>query len=446
MKYGDKTVLVSCQGLFVSLAERLARDFGRVLLHVPFAASFPTLNQIKVGSGIEGVEKVDSFFGRHFKDVDLFVFPDLHNGELAVYLEGEGKRVWGARRGEDIEHHRALCKRVMEQHGLPVQPWKVLTGMKQLRSHLKANDQQHVKIDVARGVTESFFSENYDTVAPKLDEIQHTLGCFAESMEFIVEDDLPDRVEVGIDTFCIDGANPSLTLAGIEVKDCGYLGQMVPWAQIPEPLRRWNEEMAEVFEGYGYRGFLSNEIRIGKDKVPYMIDATCRAPCPPSELEQELWTNLAEILWEGADGNLVEPVAAAKWGVEVILKSPFAEKNHQPVTFDPKYANQIKLFNSCEVDGVRYVLPLDDEMEEIGAVVGWGDTIEAAMAHAKEAGESIEGYKIKFGMGPAENANEEIAKLEKLGVSPFGEKAEKPAKKVVTRSGKRVSVKKRKKS
>ena len=419
MKYPDKTALLSCHGLFVSLAERLSRDFGRVLLHVPYAASFPTLNQINVGTGIKGVEKVDSVFGKHFNDVDLWVFPDLHNADFAVYLEDQGKRVWAARRGEDIEHHRELCKKIMERKGLPVQPWKVLAGMKELRSHLKANEQQHVKIDVARGVTESFFAKNYDEVAPKLDEIQHTLGCFAEDMEFIVEDDLPDRVEVGIDTFCIDGAVPSLTLAGIEVKDCGYTGQMVEWAKIPEPLRRWNEAMADVFEGYGYRGFLSNEIRIGKDKVPYMIDATCRAPCPPSELEQELWTNLADILWEGADGNLIEPVPAAKWGVEVILKSPFAEKNHQPVTFDLKYANQIKLFNSCEVDGVRHVLPLDDEMEEIGAVVGWGDTVEAAMEHAKKAGETVGGYKVKFSMGPADNALEQIQELEDLGVSPF---------------------------
>ena len=446
MKYPNEKVMVICQGLFVSLAERLARDFGDVFLCVPHAASFPTLNQLKTGSGIEGVTKVDSIWGKHFKETTLFVMPDLGNSDLAVYLEEQGKRVWSARRGEDIENHRELCKKVMEAKGLPVQPWKVLVGMKQLRSHLEANEKQWVKIDMARGVTESFFSANYDTVSPKLDEVQHTLGCFAEGMEFIVEDELPDKVEVGVDTFTIDGQLPSQTLVGLEIKDCGYLGQMVPWAQIPEPLRRWNDEMADVFEGYGYRGFLSNEIRIGKDKVPYMIDATCRAPCPPSELEQELWTNLAEILWEGADGNLVEPVPAAKWGCEVILKSSFAEKNHQPVTFPEKYADQIKLFNSCEVDGVRYVLPLDDEMEEIGAVVGWGDTIEAAMEHAKEAGESIEGYKIKFGMGPAENANEEIAKLEKLGVSPFGAKAEKPAKKVVTRSGKRVSVKKRKKS
>ena len=403
----------------MSLAERLTRDFGRVLLHCPVAGSFPTMNAGMAGYGLPGVEKVYDIFGKHFAEVDCFVFPDLGHADIAVYLESIGKRVWGARRGEKIEQRRELCKQIMEENGLPVQPWKVVRGMKALRSHLEANEHQHIKIDRWRGLTESFFSPKYETVAPKLDELEHALGCFKELIEFIVEDDLPDRVEAGIDSYCIDGRYPVQTLVGIEAKDCGYCGQMVEWPTIPEELRRWNETMAPEFEGFGYRGFLSNEIRIGKDKVPYMIDATCRMPCPPSELWQEMFTNLAEIIWEGADGNLVEPEPAAKWGCEVILKSPFAEKNHQPVIFPKQYASQIKLFNSCEVEGNRYVLPLDDEMEEIGAVVGWGDTLEAAIEHAKEAGESVEGYKIKFNLGSAEGINEEIAKLEELGVSPF---------------------------
>ena len=58
-------------------------------------------------------------------------------------------------------------------------------------------------------------------------------------------------------------------------------------------------------------------------------------------------------------------------------------------------------------------------MAEIGAVVGWGDTLEAAMAHAKEAGESLEGYGIKFAMGSCDQAEEQIAELERIGVSPF---------------------------
>jgi hypothetical protein len=308
---------------------------------------------------------------------------------------------------------------MMESVGLPCQPWKVVKGMTALREYLKTHENTHCKIDRWRGVTESFFSPNYEIIVPKLDEITHTLGAFQEVLEFIVEDDLPDMIETGIDSYCIDGEYPSKTLMGIEVKDIGFLGQIVDWAKIPEPITRWNDKMAPFFAKYGYRGFLSNEIRIGKELEPYCIDPTCRAPCPPSELWQELYGNLADILWYGAEGIIVDPEPIAKWGCEIILKSAWAEKNHQPVFYPPKYANQIKLFNSIEVDKRRYVIPQDDEMTEIGAVVGWGATMEEAIEHAKEAGDEVEGYGIKFNIGNVDKAKEQIAEMEEMGISPF---------------------------
>jgi len=365
------------------------------------------------------VELVDDVFGGHFEEVGLFVFPDLGHSALQVHLESLGKLVWGCRNAEEIENYRELCKELMEHKGLPVQPWKMLKGIKALREHLKANKDQHVKINRWRGVTETFFSPDYETVEPKLNHIAHNLGAFGEVLDFIVEDDLPDRVEVGVDTYCIDGQYPDNTLFGIEVKDCGYIGQMVKWGDIPEPLRRWNETFAPYFAEYGARGSISNEIRIGKDKEPFMVDATIRAPCPPSELWQELFTNLPEIMLRGAEGKLVEPIPAGNWGVEIVIKSPWAEKNWQPVMYPEKYAQQIKLFNQVMVDGIRYVVPQDEDMTEIGAVVGWGDTMEAAMDHAREAGEAIKGYGIKFSMGAADCAIEQIEELAKLGVSPF---------------------------
>jgi hypothetical protein len=424
----SRTALVVCNPLFVSLAERLARDFGKVYLYVPSGGSFPTLNAGMVGYGLPGVERVDDVFGPHFESVDLFFLPDLGHSALAIQLEKMGKRVWGARNGEELENYRELCKEVMEKEGLPVQPWVKLKGISALRSHLKSNANQHVKIDRWRGVTETFFSPKYEVIEPKLDEIAHTLGGFKEELQFIAEDDLPDRVEVGIDAYCIDGAYPAQTLFGIEVKDLAYVGQMVDWQAIPEPLRRWNQKLAPYFAKYGYRGFLSNEIRIGADLEPYMVDATCRAPSPPSELWQELYTNLGEIIWEGANGNLVDPIPAAKFGVEVILKSSFAEKNWLPVAVPEQFERQVKLFNCIMVDGRRYVVPQDEEMSEIGAVVGWGDTLDAALDHAREAGEAIEGYGVKFSLGNSDKAVEQMQKLNDLGLKIFDvEKSAKPA-------------------
>ena len=415
----DKVALIKCGPLFVSLAERLARDFKKVYLKVPYAGSFPTWAQMNVGLGLENVELVREIWGPHFDEVDLFIFPDLGNAQLQCQLEKMGKRVWGCRNAEELENYRETCKEMMEERGLPVQPWKIVKGVTALRDHLKTHADQHVKIDLYRGVTETFFSPKYEISEPKIDAIAHTLGPGKEELEFIVEDDLPDRVEVGLDTYCIDGAFPKATLFGIEVKDLGYVGKMVEWDKIPEPLRRWNEVIAPLLTEYGCRGSLSNEIRIGEDKVPYMVDATMRAPSPPSELWQELFTNLSEIIWYGAEGILVEPKPAGKWGVEVIISSHWAEEQWQTVKYPDKYANQIKLYNSVLIDGQRSVLSFHEDMTEIGAVVGWGDTMEEAINHAREAGESIEGYGVKFSIGPIDQAQKQIEELEAMGISPF---------------------------
>ena len=150
-----------------------------------------------------------------------------------------------------------------------------------------------------------------------------------------------------------------------------------------------------------------------------MVDATIRAPSPPSELWQELFLNLSEIIWEGADGILVEPEPAAKWGVEIVIKSAWAMEHWQLVDYPPEFGNQIKLFNQVMIEGKRYVVPQNEEMQEIGAVVGWGDTLEDAMEHAKKAGEAIVGYGIKFEMGPIDSVNKSIEELAAIGMSPF---------------------------
>lgn len=420
MRYPTKTVLVCCSPLFVELAVRLWRDFGTVLLHVPgWATTFPVPAVGRVGFGMETVQCVEDVFGSHFEDVDLFVFPDLNHAPLQIYLEKIGKRVWGARNGEELETYREIAKAEMEAVGLPVQPWKIVTGVDALRAHLKATPDQWVKIDKWRGLFETFFSENYELSEPKVDDIARQLGAFQKDTDFIVEDSLPDMVEVGLDAYCIDGQYPSHTLVGLEVKDLGYLGEFKAWSDIPEPLTRWTTRMAPLLARYGYRGFLSNEIRIGKDLEPYMIDACCRAASPPSELYQEFYTNFAEIIWEGAAGNLVDPIPAGKFGVEIVMKSGWAESHWQPVKINPAVRHLVKLYNPVRVDGNFYVVPQGDEMIEIGAVVGWGATPQAALDMAKDAAEGVSGIGIKIPDGSIEEALEQAQELTDMGLPVF---------------------------
>jgi len=461
MKYKDKTVLVVMSGgLFMEMACRLARDFGKVYYYTEWRSTFPHMNVGMVGHGMEKIKRVDSIFGPHFDTIDLFVFPDLYWGETQVYLEKLGKRVWGARTGEEIEIYREVCKKLMEQNDLPVQPWKIITGIEALREYLQKHDNQHVKIDKWRGDFETFFSEKYELVAPKLDDIAHTLGGFKTIAEFIVEDDLPDCVEVGLDAYCIDGQYPSATLCGIEVKDLGYVAEFKQWKSIPEEITRWTTNMSHILETYGYRGFLSNEIRIGKDLQPYMIDACTRCGCPPNELYQEFYTNISDIIWEGADGVLVDPTPSGKYGLEVIIKSEWAKDHWQPIGIDPEMRQNVKLFNPVCVDGQFYVAPQGEDMGEVGAVIGYGDTLEEAHEMVKAMAEGVSGYGIKIPLGSLDTAFKQMEEINAMGIKVFTlDKAKKDdadkreAKKddadkrdVTLQSGKKVRVKEKPKA
>lgn len=416
----DKTVLVACHALFISHAQRLARDFGRVLLYCPWETpTNPTMHVGMVGTGLEGVERVESIFGPHIEDVDLFYFPDVGFADVALYLESQGKRVWGGRRGEELENFRDLAKEEMERLGLPVQPWKKLVGMDALRGHLKGHQDQYVKLNRWRGHFESFKADSYDMAEAKLNQIEHEMGPFSKVAEFMCEDEIPDAVEVGIDTFCIDGEFPSHTIVGIEVKDLGYVGQFVPWDSIPDPVRRWHEAMGPTLKKYGYRGWLSNEVRIGKDLEPYMIDATCRAPSPPSELFQEQYANFSEIIWEGSDGVMDEPEAAAEWGAQVILSSGWLDENFLPVEFDPKFSEQIKFYNPVVIEGRHYIVPQPDKMEEFGSVIGLGKSLEAAVDSLKRAADTVKAYNLHVPDGSIDKAMEQIRELESFGLKLF---------------------------
>ena len=95
MDLKSKTVLVVANPIFLSLAERLSRDFGKTYVWVPYSGSFPTMNHGMVGYGLKDVERVDDIFGPHFDSVDLFVFVDLYKSQLQIHLENMGRRVWG---------------------------------------------------------------------------------------------------------------------------------------------------------------------------------------------------------------------------------------------------------------------------------------------------------------------------------------------------------------
>jgi len=408
----SKTALIIDNGIFVEIARRLAEDFGRVLYFAPWASGYPTSRGLLIGAGDEALERVSDPWPYIERDeVDLYVFADCYEGDLQHFLAKIGKRVWGCRRGAELELDRPKAKEIMQKAGVPIGKWKEIVGLDALRRHLKSNDDSWIKINSTRGDMETFHSPTYEKIEPRLDELEHTLGAKKKIMRFIVEGGIPEAVEAGYDGFCIDGQFPAVGLTGIEVKDRGYVGRTMRYADVPEPVRVVNDALKPNFKRYNYRGFWSTEVRIDKSGVGYPIDLTARAGSPPSELYQNMIANLAEVMWYGAEGILIEPEYTDTWGAEVLIHSQWADKNWVHLTFPPELRRNIKMRNYTVIDGEHYVVPQLCGMPEIGAVVATGKTAKEAIDKVKEIAEQVEGYDVEIPVDSMDEALEDLKKV-----------------------------------
>jgi hypothetical protein len=414
--YSSATVCVVDNGLSVELARRLACDFGRVYYYTPWETFAPTSNRYRIGTGFPEIFKVDSIW-TIISRVDLWVFPDVNNGPLQVYLESIGERVWGSRMGEELELDRSYSKNVMEEVGVIIGPYQVIRGLPALRDYLRFNNDQWVKISRTRGDTETFHSQTYELVEPQLDQLEHNLGALKHDMEFVVEQGIPDAIEIGYDGYCVDGVFPSKVMAGIEIKDKSYVGRVRAAADLPKPLQDVNFALVDVLRNYQYRNFFSSEVRVTRDGKAFLIDPCCRIPCPPGELSMEMYTNLADILWNGAEGIIVDPVPQAEWGAELVLKSSWADTEWAPVIIPPEIRSNVKLFFPAVLDGKTYVIPQRIGMQEIGAVVATGSTMEEAIVIVKMIAEAVQGFGLQIPTASLDDANAAVAALAEYGMT-----------------------------
>jgi hypothetical protein len=222
-------------------------------------------------------------------------------------------------------------------------------------------------------------------------------------------------VEFGYDGFCIDGRFPSHSLWGYEVKAQGFIGKVVDQSTLPAPIRLINERLSPAMKRLRYRGFFSSEIRMGKDQVPYLIDPCSRMPSPPGEVVMELYENLAEILWAGADGEMVEPQMTGRYAAEVLLSSEWAKTNFLEVRCPDEMRNYVKLYSPTKIGESVYVVP-QLKTSEIGAVIAIEDTMDQAIAVCKQRAEQVKGYQLHASTESLDKAVECIQEGQLMGV------------------------------
>lgn len=378
----DVTCCVYDHGLFLPLALKLAKTYKRVFYFSPWEEGFSTVNKAIIGDGFDEIERCESIWDIK-SEVDLFVFPDIHHSGEQLELESQGFKVWGSRKGDSLELMRHQFHKVLGEIGLDVAKFESVHGLTRLTEYLRDKKDKYIKLSKYRGSFETFHWRSWDEDNHWLCIWGVRFGPAKDKLNFMVFDAIETDLEIGGDTFCIDGQWPSTMIHGLEFKDKGYLGSVTKRQDMPEQIQKVLDAFSPILNEYRYRNFWSMELRVVGDKA-YFIDPTCRGGLPSLSSQMELWSNLADIMWFGSDGQDIEPIPTAKFSAECALSMKGEKNAWGKVVVPDELKDWMNLASACEIDGVICFPPDNSHDEEIGWLVATGDTIQETIETMKE--------------------------------------------------------------
>lgn len=411
----EVTCLVVDSGLFLPMALRMADDCKRVLYYNPDQRESPSIKQGLIGSGMENVEITLDFWD-HLNEIDLFCFPNIGQGGLQLHLESLGKAVWGSRHGDIFEIGRESLMRLLERLGLEVPPYQVCEGLDELRSLLKDKDDCYIKISRWRGDMETKHWRTFAMDEGWLDWMAVNLGPFKRHIRFLVFEKIDTKLEIGGDNYNINGQWPNTMLNGIEGKDKSYFAAVTQRGDMPDQIQDILDVFGPELEQFGYRNQVSFEVRV-KDGKGFWGDATQRGGLPSTSSQHLLWQNFPEIVWHGANGELVEPEPAAKFSIETMITT-HSDKDTWDSVEIPKELERNASFAHCMfVDGV-YAFPPDElHSGDLGWLCAIGDSPREVLDRQKELADMLPDG-LNADVEALADVIKEIEEAEKQGV-PF---------------------------
>lgn len=369
--------LVVDHGLGLAVAHKLAEKCDKVWYHSPYEEGFSTLNRGIIGDGFEDIERCNDPWGIK-NDVDLWVFPDIEHAGWQKELEAQGKAVWGAKDGDTLELLREQFHEILGQVGLDVPKYRTIEGITSLRLFLMENEGPfYIKISRFRGSFETCKFRSWDLDSGLIDLWSVKLGPPGELVPFMVFDPIETDLEIGGDTYCIDGQWPDTMLRADEYKDKALIAAVTERHKMPQQILDVLEAFGPILAEYRYRQFWSMEIRVKDDKA-YFGDATCRCPFPATGSQLEAYDNIPELIWAGANGELIQPEPVTKFSGELILCLSGDKKVWGTIQVPDKLQRWMKL-QDCFQIGDLTCFPVNDDgdrAENIGWLVAQGDTLD----------------------------------------------------------------------
>jgi hypothetical protein len=418
----DKTAIIwDSSGDYTHIAEAIAPDFARVLYYSYWQTGFPDPKHFLPGIGLDGVERIDDFFD-YVKEADIAIFPDVGNWGLQEFLRSQGLPVFGSGVGGKLEQDRILLKQTCERVGIDVPKWFIVRGIDALTDALSKLDRAFVKLSYFRGARESFEHKNWCATERALAELRLSLGPYEALTDFVIEIPIDDEDgpcgEFGFDTFCADGVFPSIMMWGPEVKDACFLGTT---ASLPPRLQDIADRLAPTLREDGYRGPISIEARCTNEGT-FVIDFTARFGSPPSEVQSKYITNLADVIWAVAHGEMLQPDYRAKYSGQFVITSDAFQEN--ALAIEVEDLSRVALHGHCRFKKGKetqdYVVS-PSEIAELGGACGWGDSMEDTAAAMIAAADGVKGYHVHYDLGSLQQGLEVIKTGEQLDMNWSGD-------------------------
>lgn len=349
-------------GLFLSLGRRLAESGARVLYCTP-VDRYDRLNEAIVGDGFDDIEWVEEFWPFK-KEINCFVFPDIRHNGLQAELRSQGLPVWGSGDGMALEQNRVFFLKKLKELGLDVPPHQVIVGLTNLTVFLKDKKDIWIKVSKWRGTWETTHWRSWDEDSHLLDIWAVKFGGKKEAIQFICFPKIDTDLEIGADTYCIDGQWPSQILHGIEKKDAAYFSAVTPREQMPEELLSIMDAFRPYLKQVGYRNQWSMEARVKKPKS-YFIDATTRGglPSTASFLNAK---NVPEVIYHGARGEFVDVDYGFKFSAECMVNTKIEQGEWATAVLPDEVREHFLAQQCCEEDGQLWYPPLDARDNHLG--------------------------------------------------------------------------------
>lgn len=311
--------------------------------------------------------------------------------------------------------------------GLNIPDYDVVTGLDRLRDYCKSPEHENRWIKLSpqfRGHQETFRHVTYDQTRLILDEMGIEFGPIQDSLTFLCEKSIDSKLEGGLDTYTVDGQHPDIAVLGYEAKDQCYFAAVRPYDKIAPEITSVHEPLWPVLKGFKCRQFISSETKITESGESYLLEPTIRLPSPAGEEQMELYGNLSEIIYEGANGRLVQPELTAKYACEAMIEYKGKLDRWRSLQVPDSVRKWIKLYNTVKVGDRLAIIP---GTECLGAVVGIGDTPQEALDHLKENAAAIEDQPVVVHVESLATILDEIQASESAGIEFSKEEIPEPS-------------------